>query len=1232
MKIFNPVAIGKLESQPSLGGGKEEVVVHTHQNLAVLNGLSIDEHGVLQFEGKPVDTVGQEFVNAAILEQFSVVDNKLYFAGSPVDTVGSVFSNDAVLRMFSQSEEGTLLFNGLPIEGGSGASLPNAEDLARLAVNADGQLTLDGAVVGGSGGAVTLSVTKLGSGTALLKGIVGSDLQTRSLVAGSNVTLDVSGDEIKINASLNGDVSASSTFTKSDDFTRSAQVISLSYATKLRAVEPSISDSGLVFQATLCDDTNSAINGVALSSKGTAPTIVETSQFRNERALKCNGGCLVVPEGTTASVTAPSTWFSGTKDWCIELEFARDTSKLGTTQNLASNYTDSYANASLWIGIGTDNRPYIGIGYGTTVSQIVSVISSVAITDSNKHHLAIVRQGSTYTLYIDGVSRGTATSAASNNAPAYGFYLGSSVISGSSSTSFYGYLRNVRVWNFAKYTSGFTVPAVAYPTSGDSYLTMAGKLLSASSWKQINSLSVVSTETATAYLKWLMVDSTGYYVWNSTTKVWVASDLANIASAGMTTAEVKACMSNLAWNYRSDMIGFAVAFISTDGTSAPSLTSATIAAVQSADKTAGHSIESATQTLAQRTVLKFLGMDVSDDGSKTVISGYTDSSKLTHKGVALDLQVDDLLLAKGKVGGKGVDLSSGLVDGSVLAYNLSADKFKPAALAIGASGNGLFRTQPFTLSPGEEKTVAHQLVLDGRAVYQADQVVAGASSMTLNRMNSEADVSTTDAAVDRILARSVAKLQTSHGSASMTTLPDMPVASAGSCSYSVDDYIYWMPMVAANWGVQTAIYKAHISNPSAWTLTPDTISLQWPVASKVFRYNNVLFMWSGGNFYTASAATPTKWTVQAKHASAPPYNSPGGAFLVGSKFYVVGMYNYTNGLYMNNIYMIDLAQGMDSAWTIEAKKFPINIGRGTCYQYEDYLYIIGGESTLDTVFSNAVYRAHISDPTSWTRIGSYPAACSATGQAVVKNGKVFVVGGHQQYAALSSVYMADASNPVTWTALTSMPATRFFAGIIDLWDGFIVAGGMQGTSVSTAYATAYKYTLTPSISQTVGTVQFNAVNLSLVQKVDSCTLIANIPVGTSVKSAFSIDGIWYSHDGSAVAERQDRASALAVASAITTTVANEYPVPGLTDMAVNKSELVVAVQLVGTVSATPEVYAIMYRLKARDMYSPLLIAAYGSSFGDLGLAHVQGDYSSTNVKNKTSSEMTVVLKVYDGAL
>ena len=787
------------------------------------------------------------------------------------------------------------------------------------------------------------------------------------------------------------------------------------------------------------------------------------------------------------------------------------------------------------------------------------------------------------------------------------------------------------MWNFAKYTAAFTVPALSYPSTGDARLDMAGKLLSASFWKQVTSLAVVSTETATAYLKWLMVDTNGYWVWDVVNKVWIASDVANIATAGMTTAEVKAAFTNNPWNYRSDSVGFAIAFVTTDGASSPVLTSVTLSAVQSADKTSGHTVESQTQTMAQRVVLKFVGMDVSDDGNRTVVTAFTDSEKFTHNGQSLASVVSDLESNKGLLGGKGVDVSAGLADGVVLAYNQAAGKFKPAVPAVGALGSGLFRTEPFTIGAGEEKTVTHQRVKDGRAVYQADQVLAGASSMTPNRMLYASDASAVDAIIEESCGRSTAKLNATQGSAVMSTLANMPVSSAASCSYSVDDYIYWMPMIGGNWAIQNSIYRAHISAPSSWTLTGDTVNATWPVGGKVFRYKNTLFMCARGSFHIADVSAPTKWTQIPKHAIAPGYDAGAGAFLVGSKFYVVG--GYVGGSqYTNNIYVIDLDQGFGSAWTLLAAKFPITLGRATSYQYGNYLYIIGGETTLDTAFSSAVYRASVADPTSWTQIGSYPVACSVNGACVVKNGKVFVAGGHQQAASLASVYMADASNPIAWSPLTAMPAQRFFVGMIELWDGFVVAGGMQGTSVATAYATAYKYTLTPSITQTVGTVQFNAVNLSLVQKIDSCTLVANIPVGTSVKSAFSIDGVWYSHDGSAVAERQDRASALSAASAITPTVANEYQVPGLTQLDVNKSELVVAVQLVGTVSATPEVYAIVYRLKARDMYSPLLIASYGSSSGDLGLAHVHGDYSATNVKNKTSAAMSVVLKVYDGAL
>lgn len=228
--------------------------------------------------------------------------------------------------------------------------------------------------------------------------------------------------------------------------------------------------------------------------------------------------------------------------------------------------------------------------------------------------------------------------------------------------------------------------------------------------------------------------------------------------------------------------------------------------------------------------------------------------------------------------------------------------------------------------------------------------------------------------------------------------------------------------------------------------------------------------------------------------------------------------------------------------------------------------------------------------------------------------------------------MADASNPTTWVALTSMPSTRFFVGIIDLWDGFIVAGGMQGSSVATAYATAYKYTLTPSITQTTGDVVCNAVNLSLIQKIEDCIVVANIPAATSIKSAVSIDGVWYSYDGNNLVAQPSKSDALAAGSALSAVTPNQYRVSGLSGKAVNNSELKIALLLTGSASATPEVYAVKYNLLTRDTYSPVMITSFVSPYGDIGLRYTQGDYSSTNVKNKTASPMTLVLKVYDGAI
>lgn len=948
MKMFNPVMVGQTKAQDTVGGPEEVTDPHAHSNLSLLDRLSLDGNGVLMFDGKPVDTVGQQFVNAAILSQFSVVDEKLYFDGNPVDTTGSVFANDAVLRMFSQSEEGTLLFNGQPIES-SGSGLPNADDLARLAVDESGQLTVDGVVVSGGGGAVTLSVTKLGSGTSLVKGFVGSDLQTRSLVAGTNMTFDVTGDEIKLNATLSGAVAASTTFNSGDGYTVAGGAASNASDTRLKAKEADTNTTGIVLALPLASNLKDNINSASAAASGSVSANQAVPAARNALATLFNGGSVALTSALTKGNVSLNSIISTSLNWTVEFDFVRAAAGIGAGCHLFSSWAGAAATAGLSVGLGASNVLWVNVYIGTTQYAIVDA-QTVTDTTAN-HHVEVVRSGGTVYLFLDGRLCGTVAvnATAVLNSPA-SYVIGGTCLN---AEYFKGYLRDLRISNYAKHTAAYTVAGFFSDSiSTLNTVSMAGKLLPASFWKQISSLSVVSTETATAYLKWLMVDATGIWKWDVASSTWLAADPANIATAGMTTTELTAAMLNNQWSYRSDTIGFFAALVTTDGSSTPVLTSVTLRAVQSSDKTAGHTVMNELgNALPQRTQLQFKGMTVTDNGTTTVVQGATLSSDLKHMGASLETVVQQLQSNSGRINTTEVDLT-GVGHGSTLAFDAAANKFKASVPAVGAAGNGLFKTAPFVLAAGEEKTVAHQHVSDGRAVYQADQVVAGSSTVDANRFGYDYDATVSNTVIDRILERSLVRLATAHGTSSFQSVANMPVASAASCSYRVDDYIYWMPLIGGNWAVQTSIYRSHISDPTTWTLTSDSTSITWPVGGRVFRYKSTLFMWSMGVFHIASVETPTKWTAVAKHASAPAYNS-GGAFLIGSKFYVVGGWNGSG--YVDTIYYVDLDAGFGSAWTLAVPKFPVKLGRVTSYSYGDYLYIIGGENVLDTTYSSAIY-------------------------------------------------------------------------------------------------------------------------------------------------------------------------------------------------------------------------------------------------------------------------------------
>jgi hypothetical protein len=96
-------------------------------------------------------------------------------------------------------------------------------------------------------------------------------------------------------------------------------------------------------------------------------------------------------------------------------------------------------------------------------SQSTSVILTTGSTLANNtwSHIAVVRNGGTVTIYIDGVNRGSATNATSYTPGNYALEIGSGVVTSSFPVT--GNISDLRITNgIARYTANFTPPAAAH--------------------------------------------------------------------------------------------------------------------------------------------------------------------------------------------------------------------------------------------------------------------------------------------------------------------------------------------------------------------------------------------------------------------------------------------------------------------------------------------------------------------------------------------------------------------------------------------------------------------------------------------------------------------------------------------------------------------------------------------------------------------------------------------------
>jgi hypothetical protein len=161
-------------------------------------------------------------------------------------------------------------------------------------------------------------------------------------------------------------------------------------------------------------------------------------------------------------LTSPNLQF-GTGDFTIELWtyfIARGSNGSCFIGNYNSFTTGALA---LFAGHIAGNTSKYQVSYNG--AGFPSIQSTTSIIYNTWAHLALVRSGTTITLYINGVADGTITSAsAALNGVGSVFYIGTA---GDATANYNvnGYIDDLRITKgYARYTSNFTPPTSAFPT------------------------------------------------------------------------------------------------------------------------------------------------------------------------------------------------------------------------------------------------------------------------------------------------------------------------------------------------------------------------------------------------------------------------------------------------------------------------------------------------------------------------------------------------------------------------------------------------------------------------------------------------------------------------------------------------------------------------------------------------------------------------------------------------
>jgi len=278
---------------------------------------------------------------------------------------------------------------------------------------------------------------------------------------GTNINLYLNGNRIFQQATSNTNVSANirigSYPSYNEDF--------FGYISNLRILKGTALYSGATYNVPIAPLTNIANTSLLLNFTNagiydaTSRNVLETvGDAKISTAQSKWGGSSMYFDGTGDYLVGPANNFYnfGTGDFTIECWLRLNATS--SAMMIASTNYNSGTGAGGWAFIYRGDISSLSL----SVNSNVTYTKSWSPSTSNWYHVAASRSGSSLRLFVDGTQIGS-TSTSTDNVSGSSTIVVAGNLGGGTNLVLNGYLQDLRITNYARYTTNFTPPTSLFP-------------------------------------------------------------------------------------------------------------------------------------------------------------------------------------------------------------------------------------------------------------------------------------------------------------------------------------------------------------------------------------------------------------------------------------------------------------------------------------------------------------------------------------------------------------------------------------------------------------------------------------------------------------------------------------------------------------------------------------------------------------------------------------------------